>query len=65
MDKKELVRNGYNSIARAYLEMRLQKSPNVSLLDALIARLPERARFSMPDAGRGFRSQRFWPDGSG
>jgi ubiquinone/menaquinone biosynthesis C-methylase UbiE len=51
MDKKRLVRDGYNRIALRYLARRSQNGEDVRLLSQLVARLPKGAR--VLDAGRG------------
>jgi ubiquinone/menaquinone biosynthesis C-methylase UbiE len=51
MDPRTLVRDSYNRIAAAYLLSRRRDSPDVALLDDLVARLPPRAR--VLDAGCG------------
>jgi len=49
MDPRTQVRESYNRIAAAYLSSRRRDSPDVALLDDLVARLPPRAR--VLDAG--------------
>ena len=51
MDPKAQVRESYNRIAAAYLSSRRRDSPDVALLDDLVARLPPRAH--VLDAGCG------------
>src|SRR5437870_5696214 len=51
MDPGTQVRESYNRIAAAYLSSRRRDSPDVALLDDLMARLPPRAR--VLDAGCG------------
>jgi len=51
VDPKAQVRESYNRIAAAYLSSRRRDSPDVALLDDLVARLPPRAR--VLDAGCG------------
>ncbi len=51
MNKKKIVRDGYNRIASAYLKSRFRDSPDVSLLKDLSDRLPEGA--FVLDAGCG------------
>src|SRR6185369_3222022 len=51
MDFKQIVKAGYDSIAKRYLEERTQDSEDVRLLDDLISRLPLHAK--VLDAGCG------------
>jgi len=51
MDPRAQVRESYNRIGAAYLSSRRRDSPDVALLDELVARLPPRAR--VLDAGCG------------
>ena len=49
MNKKEIVKAGYNTISDAYLASRNKDSEDVRLLDELVQRLPQGA--SVLDAG--------------
>ena len=51
MNEKRIVRDGYNQVAAAYLEMRRQHSPDMAPLDKLTRKLPVQA--SILDAGCG------------
>ncbi len=51
MEKKQIVKAGYNAITDAYLATRNEESEDVKLLDDLVRRLPPNARIL--DAGCG------------
>jgi len=51
MDKKDIVKTGYNAIADHYVTMRTEESEDVQLLQELVQRLPKGA--SILDAGCG------------
>jgi SAM-dependent methyltransferase len=54
MDFKQIVKAGYDSIAKRYLEERTQDSEDVRLLDDLISRLPLHAKVLDAGCGAGF-----------
>ncbi len=58
MNKKEIVKTGYNTIAADYLALRIQESEDVSLLHELIQRLPKGAKILDAGCGAGVPATR-------